>query len=511
MSDSPKKKYDFVIVGSGIGGLISSVILALEGFSVLVLEKNHQIGGNLQVFSRDKKIFDTGVHYLGSLDDGENLNQIFKYVGIFDQLKMKRLDEDCYDLIHFPDGQIYKHGQGYNQFKKGLYSSFPDEVNAIDLFCSKIQEYCNYFPLYNLEHYDASKKNYIDDSDLLTASAWDFVTSITDNKRLQSVLVGNGPLYAGDQKRTPLFVLALIMNSYLKGSYRMVDGSSQIAIALMKRLRELGGELLRHQEVISAEQMDGEIVSVKTTAGDEFFGKNFISNAHPVQTVKMFGEDRFRPAYRKRLDTLKNTVSSFMLYLSFHEDSFPFYNHNIYAYSKENAWDTVDYDKSEWPEALYITTPPTKGDNKYADCMSVMAYMDFSEVEQWKDTFNTVAASQEREAEYQEFKTEKENRVIAQLESIFPDIRKSIKSQYSSTPLTYRDYIGTDDGSMYGIEKDVNSIMFSKINARTKIPNVFQTGQNIVFHGILGASIGSLVTCFNFINDKELITKIKNA
>ncbi|PIQ15081.1 MAG: all-trans-retinol 13,14-reductase, partial [Flavobacteriales bacterium CG18_big_fil_WC_8_21_14_2_50_32_9] len=60
-----KKEYDFVIIGSGLGGLACAYILASEGYSVVVLEKNHQIGGNLQVFSRDKCIFDTGVHYIG--------------------------------------------------------------------------------------------------------------------------------------------------------------------------------------------------------------------------------------------------------------------------------------------------------------------------------------------------------------------------------------------------------------------------------------------------------------
>lgn len=502
-------EYDFVIVGSGIGGLISSVLLAMEGHSVLVLEKNHQVGGNLQVFSRDKKIFDTGVHYIGSLDEGENLYQIFKYVGILDQLKMQRLDDDCYDLIRFPDGRSYKHGQGYDQFKKGLYESFPDEVKAIDAFCDKLQEYCTYFPLYNLEIHNPLKKNYIDSPDLLTVSAWEFVTSITNNERLQSVLVGNGLLYAGDYKRTPLFVLALIMNSYLKGSYRMIDGSSQIAIALVKRLRELGGELLKHQEVVSAQGLDSKITAVTTKSGDVFYGKNFISNAHPKQTVKMFGSERFRPAYKKRLEMLKDTVSSFMLYITFHENSFPFYNYNIYAYSKENVWDTVDYKKEEWPEAMYITTSPTKGENKFAEVMSVMTYMDFEEVEKWRNSFNTVANSLQREETYQKFKKEKEEQVIQKLEVTFPDVRKSIKSIYSSTPLTYRDYIGTDNGSMYGIEKDVSTIMISKIDARTKLPNVFQTGQNIVFHGILGASIGALVTCFNFIDDKYLIEKIR--
>lgn len=505
------KVYDFIIVGSGIGGLLSAVILAMEGNSVLVLEKNHQIGGNLQVFSRDKRIFDTGVHYIGSLDEGENLYQIFKYVNILDDLKMQRLNEDCYDLIRLQDGSTFKHGQGYQQFKEGLYQAFPDEKNAIDAFCDKLQEYCNYFPLYNLETFDGNKKSYINDPEILEVSAWDFVNSITSNPKLQAVLLGNGPLYAGDYKRTPLFVLALIMNSYLKGSYRMINGSSQIAIALQKRLREFGGELLKHQEVVSSE-LDGQHVrSILTKTGNRFYAKNFISNAHPRQTVDMFGPEKFRPAYRKRLELLEDTVSSFMLYISFKENSFPYLNYNVYNYTKENVWDTVDYNQSEWPEALFICTPPSKETVEFADSMSVMAYMRFSEVESWSKTFNTIAEKSERDKAYYQFKVEKQEQILKRLEEIYPNLRDSILNVYSSTPLTYRDYIGTKDGSLYGIEKDIHTIGLSKMNARTKIPNVFMTGQNLVFHGILGASIGALVTCFNFVDNKELIDKIKTA
>ena len=67
-----KQTYDCIIIGSGMGGLTAALILAKHGKKVLVLEKNHQIGGALQVFSRDKCVFDTGVHYLGGLDEGEN-------------------------------------------------------------------------------------------------------------------------------------------------------------------------------------------------------------------------------------------------------------------------------------------------------------------------------------------------------------------------------------------------------------------------------------------------------
>ena len=55
---SLKKTYDILIIGSGIGGLVSALILAKEGLKVCVLEKNNQYGGNLQTFSRDKLIFD---------------------------------------------------------------------------------------------------------------------------------------------------------------------------------------------------------------------------------------------------------------------------------------------------------------------------------------------------------------------------------------------------------------------------------------------------------------------
>ncbi|PHS04313.1 MAG: all-trans-retinol 13,14-reductase, partial [Kordia sp.] len=59
--------YDIVIIGSGLGGLVSALIFAKEGYKVCVLEKNNQFGGNLQTFVRDKSIFDTGVHYIGGL------------------------------------------------------------------------------------------------------------------------------------------------------------------------------------------------------------------------------------------------------------------------------------------------------------------------------------------------------------------------------------------------------------------------------------------------------------
>ena len=506
----PENQYDFVIVGSGIGGLVSAVVLGKHGYSALVLEKNHQIGGSLQVFSRDKRIFDTGVHYIGGLDEGENLYSIFSYLGILDALKIKRLDDHCFDRIRFDDGTSYELAQGYDGFKQSLYAQFPGEESAIDAYCDKLKDVCEFFPLYNLEDDSQTEKNYVSHPEILAEGAWEFLDSITNNERLKNVLVGNGLLYAGDRKTTPMYMVALIMNSYLMGSYRMVNGGSQIARELTRRIHELGGRAIRHQEVVSVEY-DGELIrNVLTKSGERFYGKNFISNVHPRLTVKIFGENNFRTAYKHRLDRLKNTVSSFMVYLSLKENKIPYLNHNIYAYNQNETWETVDYSQKGWPQAMFICTPAGAKTGEYADALSVMAYMDYSEVERWGGTFNTVAESGARGEEYEAFKREKEELVLCELEKIFPNLRDAIEGVYSSTPLTYKDYIGTEDGSLYGIIKDYNNSMLSKLNVKTRIPNLYQTGQNMVFHGILGSTIGALVTCFQFVDGKKLIEEIKN-
>ena len=128
-----KDKYDIVIVGSGLGGLVSSIILAKEGYKVCVLEKNNQFGGNLQTFVRDKTIFDTGIHYIGGLSEGQNLYQYFKYIGIMDSLNLKKMDENGYDMISFENHeQEFPHAQGYDNFRKQLTQYFPEEREAIE-------------------------------------------------------------------------------------------------------------------------------------------------------------------------------------------------------------------------------------------------------------------------------------------------------------------------------------------------------------------------------------------
>lgn len=144
-----ENRYDIVIIGAGLGGLISAALLSKEGYKVCVLEKNKQIGGCLQSFGFDGKLFESAVHYIGSLDKGQTLYSIFNYLGIIDTLSLIRLDIDCFDEIRFGQ-QSYRMAQGHEHFIDTLSASFPKEHNAIRAYVGEMRHVCEHFPMYNL-------------------------------------------------------------------------------------------------------------------------------------------------------------------------------------------------------------------------------------------------------------------------------------------------------------------------------------------------------------------------
>ena len=104
----------------------------------------------------------------------------------------------------------------------------------------------------------------------------------------------------------------------------------------------------------------------------------------------------------------------------------------------------------------------------------------------------------------------KAERLIASLTDHFPELRGTIARYYTSTPLTYLDYTGTADGSMYGIAKDVSLGPACRVPHKTKIPNLLMTGQNINSHGMLGVLVGTIVTCSELLSAKKIYEEIKN-
>ncbi len=496
--------YDIAIIGSGLGGLVCGAILSMNGYKVCVLEKNRQVGGCLQTFSRDKTIIDTGVHYIGGLGEGQNLNKIFSYLGIMDKLKLVQLDRDGFDIVCFGDDNAnYCLAQGYDNFIQQLLKSFPDEEQALIKYCDTIKHVCSKFPLYNLRNGDYREKEEVQHIDTRV-----FIESITNNKRLQQVLAGNNMLYGGEGGKTPLYIHALITNSFIESAWKCVDGGSQIGKQLQKRITENGGVVRRNCKVTAICTDDEKATHIELEGGETVTAKYFISNLHPVQTIEMTQSKLFRNAYRSRMRSLENTAGTFLLNIVLKKDSFPYLNHNYYYHRHNDAWEGVIHNNDNWPLTYALFVNASSKHHEFADSLTIMTYMRDADVAQWKDTFNTDSHPSGRGEDYEVFKKKHAELLLDLVAENFPNIRECIHAYYVATPLTYRDYQGTADGSMYGIAKDYRDPVKTFIAARTKIPNLFLTGQNLNLHGILGVTISSLITCGELLNIDDLLEKI---
>lgn len=495
-----KKEYDILVIGSGLGGLVSALILAKEGFKVCVLEKNNQYGGNLQTFSRDKLIFDTGVHYLGGLSKGQNLNQYFSYLEIMDDLEIKKMDEDAFDRITFEDDTTeYPHAQGYENFVKQLSEFFPNEKENIENYCEEIQYVCSQFPRYNVIGND----NY--DREILHLNTKRFIESITSDKKLQSVLLGSNFLYAGDSENAPFYVHALTVNSYIQSAYKCVRGGSQISKLLIRKLRQYGAEVHKHSEVSEMIFKDDLLDTVKTKSGKEYHAKKFISNIEIRSTIQLIGEERLKKSFLNRVMSWEPAPSCFSVYFVLKPHTIQAFNYNIYHHSStEHVWSTYRYTTEAWPETYMLSSTPSKLYPEFAESLTAISYMNFDEVEAWKNTVNTVADEHERGKQYEKFKQEKAEKMIDALEKKIPDLRHAIKKVYTSSPLSYRDYIGSFEGNMYGYMKSSENPLKTMVSPRTKINNLFLTGQSVNMHGILGVTIGAFNTCAEILG-KDLI------
>lgn len=490
------QKYDIIIAGSGLGGLVCGYILARKGFKIAILEKNAQIGGCLQSFNRGGVKFDTGMHYIGSMEEGQILYRFWKYLHLTETVPLQRLNNDGFDVIHL-NGEEYKYASGYDNFIDTLAKKFPNNVDDLQNYVQHIRDIADASPLYNLRKI---QNNVFLEPDYIKTSINDFIAANTKNPILQNVLAGNLPLYAGVKDKTPTYIHALISNFYIQSAYRIIGGSEQIAKSLANSIKSFGGDIFTHSDVEKFICNDEKATAVKLTNGEIFEANSFISNIHPQVTISKIDSSMIRKAYRIRINSLQNTISNFTVYIKFKPNTTPYLNYNYYYYKNADVWAGNDYDSAKWPEQYLFMHQCKEANQKFAESAELIGYMRYDEVAQWSGT-----RVGKRGEDYETFKKLKAEQMLQALEVSFPGIRNCIDSYYTSTPLTYENYTNTMYGSMYGIIRDKNFPTQTLVSQRTKIPNLFMTGQNINSHGILGVTIGAVITCAEFLGLNEVI------
>lgn len=490
-------KYDAVIIGSGLGGLECAHILSKAGMSVLLLERGTQAGGCLQSYRRHGLAFDTGFHYVGGLDEGQSLHSAFRHLGLL-RLPWQRLDNH-FDRVTIGN-QTFSFAQGYDAFVETLTVAFPAERDALNKYADMLKQ-CGeqQFDALNPQTGESSLL-----SRLFETSAYQYLTETFHDPLLINVLCGTSLKMELRKESLPLFTFAHGNGSFIESSWRLKGDGSLIVNSLVDGIRMHGGEIICNTEVRELVEKDGKLMHAVCSNGEIYEGTIFISNIHPAVTCNLVKQSsRMKKVYRSRITHLENTFGMFTVSLRIKPQTLRYFNWNQYIYKEPAVW-TFHLKNNPVSGVLVSCRIPEDG-SKYVQQVDLLTPMNWSECEQWSHT-----EVGRRGEDYKAMKKRVADECITLAGRFIPGLRDRITGCYTSTPLTYRNYTLTPEGSAYGLRKDFRNPMITLLSPRTPIPNLLLTGQNLMLHGLHGVTMTALFTCAEVLGKEPIWNIVKN-
>ncbi len=490
-----------VIIGGGLGGLFTGAILAKEGLTVTVLEKNTTAGGGLQTFRRFGECFDTGMHVIGGMRPGGNIRRICEYLGIMDDVNIKDVDDDCMDSLYFAeDKTTYRLAKGRQGFVESLSAYFPEERSNLEAYVNAVYAIADGVDLFNLRPSSDLFKVPADDF-LMPADG--FVAKYIKSQKLRSVVSYMNPLYGGRRDETPAYVHAIITMLYINGASRFVGGSDKFADLLVSVIERFGGSVITNDGVEWVETSGRHVDFVRTRKGRAYRGDYYVSAIHPCTLLQMMPEKTFPKAYRMRLDTIPNSYSAFSVYVKLKPGTFRYINHSEYYMTKYGEIWNFGEPHENWPLGFLFMTSPDEQQGEYSRKVLITAPMLYEETLRWENT--TVG---HRGADYEKWKEEKAHLILSCVEEIHPGFKDCIERINTSSPLTIRDFYGVKGGALSGFSKDYKNIAFSQVPIVTKVDNLLLTGQNNNLHGFCGVPLTSINTAEAILGRNFILNKI---
>jgi all-trans-retinol 13,14-reductase len=498
--DIPDGTWDYIVIGTGIGGMAAAAMLSKLGRRVLVLEQHNIPGGFTQMFKRPGYRWDVGVHIVGEMSRMSYPGRLL--TALTDgRLQWEPVGE-IYDEFNFPDGFTIQLPDSPERFRETLIDYFPAERAAVDdylaLTRSAARAAAKYLQVRAMPRLLApgGRKQATEAArpHIHTTTA-EVLARLTDNPRLRAVLAAQWGYYGATPARSSFAMHALMVRHFLRGAYYPVGGASSIAREMLATVAAAGGWTAVRHTVEEIVVRHGSVAGVRLSDGTEIAAKRVVSAAGAIPTSDLLetGLPGTGEPYREA------GPAHVSVYLGFKGD--------IAAHGAERycQWyfDTWDMEEDIWdvhpdrpiePATILFCSFPSLKDPTHdpgpeqRNTGEVITFVPWDSFSQWSGT-----KWKKRGPAYDAFKESLTSTLLDQYLTHYPGLAPMVDHVEMSTPLSTNHFAASPRGSIYGLGTTPDRFDDQSVLPRTGIKGLYLGGADVSAPGIAGALGGGVM------------------
>jgi prolycopene isomerase len=467
---------EVIVIGSGIGGLVTATQLAVKGIDVLLLEKYLIPGGSAGYFERNGYRFDVGASMIFGFGKKGTTNLLTRALAAVD-IELETIADDCQVHYHLPNQLDIKVDRDYSIFIQALGDYFPTERAGIRKFydtCWQVFNCLNSIELLSLEEYGYLLRVFFQNPfaclglvKYLPQNVGDIARRYIHDPELLRFIDMECYIWsvvAAD--KTPMINAGMVFSDRHYGGINYPKGGvGKIAEMLVEGLEKKGGKIRYGARVTKIiPKANNGAIAIHLASGEILTAKRIVSNATRWDTFNGLLKGEKLPKSEQNWQTRYKKSPSFLsIHLGVKAEIIP----------EECACHHVlleSWEKMEDSHGTIFVSIPTLLDPELAPPgHHIIHTFSPSWISDWADL---------NEAEY-EAKKEKEAAIlITRLEAIFPNLSKNLDYKEIGTPRTHRRFLGRIDGTYGAIPQFKLPGLLTMPFNRTSVTDLYCVGDS---------------------------------